>query len=67
MKWIEIKEQILPRDGIEYLTRNELQGGTLQLVYWDKIHNCYRNKGQMRLGANIGSQWLNIPKYIKEK
>jgi len=64
MSWIEIKKEDLPKDGKEYLTRNELQGGVLQLIHWDKTHNCYKNKDQVRLGKNIGSQWLKIPSYI---
>ncbi len=64
MKWISIKDKEIPKDGEEYITRNELQGGSLQLIYWDKIHNVYKSKGEVRIGANTGSHWLAIPLFI---
>ena len=64
MNWIEVEENEIPKDGKEYLTRNELQGGVLQLISWDKLHKCYKNKGDVRIGKNVGSQWFKIPKYI---
>lgn len=61
MSWILIKDEEIPKDGKEYLVRNDLQGGQLSLIYWDKIHHTYRDKGDWVFLANIGTHWCKIP------
>ena len=60
IEWIDAKVTSIPKDGKEYLTKNENQGNNLQLVYYDKIHKCYTNKGEYVFEGNAGTHWKHI-------
>ena len=61
MKWINVKDKPIPRDGKEYLTKNDNQMGTLQLIYWNNIYNYFNNKGEYISEENAGTHWIKIP------
>lgn len=60
IEWINVKEQPIPRDGKEYLTKNDLQGGVKSLISWNKVHNHFANKGFYVSEGNAGTHWLDI-------
>jgi hypothetical protein len=51
-----------PKDGREILVCYPSQGNVKQLVSWDKLHDCWDNKGKAELGLEAqGCLWLDIP------
>lgn len=60
--WIEVTEDTpFPRQSKEFLVRNDAQGGTLKLVYWNKIHSCFMSKGES-IPRFFGTHFMLIPK-----
>ena len=59
-RWIPVEEESIPKDGKEYLTRNDRQGGVLSLISWNKIHNHYQDKGEYVFEQNAGTHWRSL-------
>jgi len=53
-QWIPIVDaDLLPKNGKEFLVKNNNQGSTLQLIYWDLIHNRWLNKGNVVFRSSL--------------
>ncbi len=63
--WTDATQQSIPKDGKEYLTKNNLQGGVKQLISWNTIHGYYQNKGVRVYEGNAGTHWMEIPEENK--
>jgi DNA-directed RNA polymerase subunit RPC12/RpoP len=63
MKWREINLDQLPKDGTEFLVRNNRQGGVKSLIYWDKIHKYWKSKGEPVLSLQ-DTHWMEIPEFM---
>lgn len=59
-RWIPIEEEKIPKDGKEYITKNNNQGGVLSLISWDIIHKHYRCKSEYVFEGNAGTHWKPI-------
>lgn len=51
-----------PKSGKEILTRNNNQGGCLQLISFNVIHNYWQFKGEPILSLQA-THWMNIPDF----
>ena len=61
MEWIEVTESNkLPRQTKEFLTKNMLQMGVLQLISWNNVHKHFRNKGKYVAEVNAGTHYFII-------
>jgi len=61
MNWVKINSHSdFPKTTSEFLTRNDNQGGTLELVYYDRVHNCFRTKGNRLLPNEMGTHYCLI-------
>lgn len=60
INWIPFEQESIPKDGKEYLTKNDRQGGVLSLISWNKIHNYYQNKGEYVFEQNAGTHWKPV-------
>lgn len=58
--WHNIENEPPPKTGEEFLTCNLRQGGIMRLVYFDKIHNCWMNKGEVIYLQE--THWIPLPK-----
>jgi len=54
-----------PKDGTEFLARNNNQGGVKTLISWNKIHGYWQSKGKPILSMQ-DTHWIKIPDYEKE-
>ena len=60
MEYIETQITPIPKDGKEYLTKNNLQGGVKSLIRWDKIKDCFTDKGKYIAECNVGTHWFDL-------
>ena len=58
--WVPRSAKEIPKDGREYLVKNENQGGTLSLIRYNRIHDYYENKGKWAPQGNLGTHWKLI-------
>lgn len=56
-KWIDCNVEPIPKDGKEYLTKNDRQGGVLRLISWNTINKHYQDKGEYVHEPNAGTHW----------
>lgn len=61
-KWINVEDKSIPRQGNEFLTRNDNQGGTFLLIRWNNLHKHFLNKADYISESNAGTHWMQIPK-----
>lgn len=54
-----------PTDGSEFLTRNNNQGGVMQLVSWNRLHNFWQSKGESIYMQ--ATHWLRIPAFTQQQ
>lgn len=62
IQWISVKDKEVPKDGKEYLTRNDNQGKTLSLIRWNRVYENYFDKGNIILSLQC-THWaeINLP------
>ena len=59
-KWIPVEQESIPKDGKEYITRNDRQGGIYSLISWNMSNKHYQNKGEYISELNAGTHWKPI-------
>ena len=59
-KWIPVEQESIPKDGKEYITRNDKQGGIYNLISWNIFNKHYQNKGEYIAEGNAGTHWKPI-------
>ena len=58
--WVNREHKEIPKDGREYLVKNNRQGGVVVLVRYDKVHKVYKNKGTVVPVPNLGDFWKPV-------
>lgn len=60
--WMPIESA--PKDGKEFLARWGRQGGSVEIVNWNKIHGHFASKGKALLGfASNATHWAPLPAF----
>ena len=45
-RWIPVDDIELLKTGDEIIVMNTRQGGVKALIYWDRVHECWKQKGE---------------------
>lgn len=62
LNWVKVDENNpWPKSKEEFLTRNDNQGGVLNLVSWRVSTGSYVSKGEYVSPANLGTHYLILP------
>ena len=58
--WVKVSDIEIPKDGQEYLVKNENQGGVLSLIKYNRVHNHYESKGKWVPLGVLGTHWKPV-------
>lgn len=60
--WKSIELFDMPTTSKEFLVRNDRQGGTMNLIYWNAFSHKYYTKGKpIDYVENFVTHWMEIP------
>ena len=60
--WTPISAQNpAPKTKKEFLVRNDLQGGTIRIIYYNAIYSLFHEKGLAVSEASMGTHYFLIP------